>query len=137
MKKRNKIIYWIATVWLSLGMVSTGIVQLLKLKGDGPGSLDSMTHLGYPAYFVTILGISKILGVVALLIPKFPLLKEWAYAGFFFMMSGAIFTHIAAGSSMSEIFPSLLLLILIVVSWYFRPSDRKIISVDHLNKSLA
>ena len=127
MTKRNKIIYWIATIWLSLGMLSTGVVQLLKLKGDGPGSLDTMTHLGYPAYFVTILGISKILGVIALLIPKYPLLKEWAYAGFFFMMSGAIFTHIAAGSPMSEIFPSLLLLILTVVSWYFRPSDRKII----------
>ena len=137
MTKRNKIIYWIATIWLSLGMLSTGVVQLLKLKGDGPGSLDTMTHLGYPAYFVTILGVSKILGVVALLIPKFPLLKEWAYAGFFFMMSGAIFTHIAAGNSMSEIFPSLLLLILIVISWYFRPSDRKIVSVDHLNKSIA
>ena len=137
MTKRNKIIYWIATVWLSLGMVSTGIVQLLKLKGDGPGSLESMTHLGYPVYFVTILGISKILGVVALLIPKFPLLKEWAYAGFFFMMSGAIFTHIAAGSSMSEIFPSLLLLILTVVSWYFRPSDSKIFSVNQLNKPIA
>ena len=137
MTKRNKIIYWIATIWLSLGMLSTGVVQLLKLKVDGPGSLDTMTHLGYPSYFVTILGVSKILGVVALLIPKFPLLKEWAYAGFFFMMSGAIFTHIAAGNSMSEIFPSFLLLILIVVSWYFRPSDRKIISVDHLNKSLA
>ena len=126
MKKRNKIIYWIATIWLSLGMLSTGIVQLLKLKGDGPGSLNSMTALGYPAYFVTILGIAKILGVVALLIPKFPLLKEWAYAGFFFMMSGAIFTHIAAGNSISEIFPSLLLLILILVSWYFRPAERKI-----------
>ena len=137
MTKRNKIIYWIATIWLSLGMVSTGVVQLLKLRGDDPGSLDSMTHLGYPAYFATILGVSKILGVVALLIPKYPLLKEWAYAGFFFMMSGAIFTHIAAGSSVSEIFPSLLLLILIVISWYFRPSDRKIVSVDHLNKSLA
>jgi len=137
MTKRNKIIYWIATIWLSLGMLSTGIVQLLKLKGDGPGSLNSMTHLGYPVYFVTILGVSKILGVVALLIPKFPLLKEWAYAGFFFMMSGAIFTHIAAGNPMSEIFPSLLLLILIVVSWYFRPSDRKIVSVNHLNKSIA
>jgi len=137
MKKRNKIIYWIATIWLSLGMLSTGVVQLLKLKGDGPGSLDSMTHLGYPVYFVTILGVSKILGVVALLIPKFPLLKEWAYAGFFFMMSGAIFTHIAAGNSMSEIFPSLLLLILIVISWYFRPSDRKIVSVDQLNNSIA
>ena len=137
MTKRNKIIYWIATIWLSLGMLSTGAVQLFKLKGDSPGSLDSMIHLGYPAYFVTILGISKILGVVALLIPKFPLLKEWAYAGFFFMMSGAVFTHIAAGSSMGEIFPSLLLLILTVLSWYFRPSDRKIVSVNHLNRSIA
>ena len=70
MTKRNKIIYWIATIWLSLGMLSTGAVQLLKLKGDGPGSLDSMTQLGYPAYFVTLLGIAKILGVAALLIPK-------------------------------------------------------------------
>ena len=130
MKKRNKIIYWIATIWLSLGMLSTGTVQLFKLKGDGPGSLDSMTHLGYPAYFVTILGIAKILGVVALLIPKYPLLKEWAYAGFFFMMSGAVFTHIAAGNSMSEIFPSLLLLILTAISWYFRPADRKLILVN-------
>ena len=137
MTKRNKIIYWIATIWLSLGMLSTGVVQLLKLKGDGPGSLESMTHLGYPVYFVTILGICKILGVVVLLIPKFPLLKEWAYAGFFFMMSGAIFTHIAAGNSLSEIFPSLLLLILTLISWYFRPSDRKIISVNQLNKSIA
>ena len=127
MKKRDKIIYWIATIWLSLGMLSTGVVQLLKLKGDSPGSLDSMTHLGYPVYFVTILAVCKILGVVALLIPKFPLLKEWAYAGFFFMMSGAIFTHIAAGNSISEIFPSLLLLILILVSWYFRPADRKLV----------
>ena len=131
MTKRNKIIYWIATIWLSLGMVSTGVVQLLKLKGNGPGSLESMTHLGYPVYFVTLLGIAKILGVIALLIPKFPLLKEWAYAGFFFMMSGAIFTHIAAGNSISEIFPSLLLLILTIVSWYFRPADRKIIVANH------
>ena len=131
MTKRNKITYWIATIWLSLGMVSTGVVQLLKLKGNGPGSLESMTHLGYPVYFVTLLGIAKILGVIALLIPKLPLLKEWAYAGFFVMMSGAIFTHIAAGNSISEIFPSLLLLILTVVSWYFRPADRKIIVVNH------
>jgi uncharacterized membrane protein YphA (DoxX/SURF4 family) len=130
MTKRNKIIYWIATIWLSLGMLSTGAVQLFKLKGDGPGSLDSMTQLGYPAYFVTLLGIAKILGVVALLIPKYPLLKEWAYAGFFFMMSGAVFTHIAAGNFISEIFPSLLLLGLAVVSWYFRPSDRKLILVN-------
>ena len=127
MTKRNKIIYWIATIWLSLGMLSTGAVQLFKLEGNGPGSLSSMAQLGYPAYFVTLLGVAKILGVVVLLIPKYPLLKEWTYAGFFFMMAGAVFTHIAAANSLSEIFPSLLLLILIVISWYFRPVDRKLI----------
>ncbi len=127
MTKRNKIIYWISTIWLALGMLSTGIVQLYKEK-TGAGGVDSVTHLGYPVYFLTILAIWKILGTITVLIPNFPLLKEWAYAGFFFAMSGAIFSHIASGSSVNEIFPSLLLLILTVVSWYFRPAGRKIIS---------
>jgi uncharacterized membrane protein YphA (DoxX/SURF4 family) len=130
MTKRNKIIYWISTIWLALGMLSTGTLQLFRAKAEGaltPPGVYGITHLGYPVYFLTILGIWKILGVVALLIPKFPLLKEWTYAGFFFVMSGAIFSHIAVGDSISEIFPSLLLLILTVVSWYFRPENRKII----------
>jgi uncharacterized membrane protein YphA (DoxX/SURF4 family) len=130
MTKRNKIIYWIATIWLALGMTSTGIVQLFQLKGNGPGSSDSMTHLGYPGYLLILLGIWKMLGVVTVLIPKFPLLKEWAYAGFFFIMSGAAFSHIASGDSVNELFPSLLLLILTLVSWYYRPVDRKIISLN-------
>ena len=126
MTKRYKIIYWISTIWLALGMLSTGIVQLLKLQAD----VDLMTRLGYPVYLLTILGVWKMLGVVAVLIPKFPLLKEWAYAGFFFAMSGAVYSHIASGNSVNEIFPPLLLLILTMVSWYFRPADRKIISVN-------
>ena len=121
MKKRDKIIYWISTLWLALGMTSTGIVQLLKVEEE----VDRMTHLGYPVYLLTILGVGKILGVVAVLIPKFPLLKEWAYAGFFFNMLGAIFSHLAAGSPMSDIFPPLLLLALTAISWHFRPADRK------------
>jgi hypothetical protein len=129
MTKRNKIIYWFVTIWLALGMVVTGTVQLFKGK-TGQGGVDMITHLGYPVYLLTILGIWKILGVVVVLIPKFPLLKEWAYAGFFFTMTGAIFSHIASGDPMSEIFPSLLLLILTAVSWYFRPADRKIILVN-------
>ena len=129
MKKRDKIIYWIATIWLALGMLSTGTVQLFKAK-EGQGGVDMITHLGYPVYLLTLLATWKIFGVVAILIPKFPLLKEWAYAGFFFIMSGAIFSHIALGDSVVEIFPALLLLILTIVSWYFRPADRKIISVN-------
>jgi hypothetical protein len=123
MTKRNKIIYWIATIWLALGMISTGAVQLLKQK-EGAGGADSVTALGYPMYFLTLLGALKILGVVAVLIPKFPLLKEWAYAGFFFAMLGAIFSHAVSGE-MKDIFPALLLLALTMISWYFRPADRK------------
>lgn len=133
MTKRNKIIYWIATLWLASGMLATGILQLFRAKAEGavaPPGVEGIIHLGYPVYFLTILGIWKILGVTALLIPKFPRLKEWAYAGFFFIMSGAIFSHIAVGDPFGEIFPSLLLLVLTVVSWYFRPENRKIISVD-------
>ena len=89
-----------------------------------------MSHLGYPAYLLTLLGIWKILGVVAVLIPKFPLLKEWAYAGFFFAMSGAIYSHIAVGDSLREIFPASLLLVMIVMSWYLRPADRKLVSMN-------
>ena len=125
MKKRYKIIYWIATCWLELGMISTGLVQLFKTK-EGQGGGDMITHLGYPEYLLTLLGIWKILGVAVLLIPKYPLLKEWAYAGFFFITSGAMFSHIAAGDVITESFPSLLLLILTAVSWYFRPANRKI-----------
>lgn len=124
--KRNRIIYWIATIWLALGMISTGIVQLLKAK-SGQGGADMMTHLGYPSYMLTMIGICKILGVITILIPKNALLKEWAYAGFAFIMTGAIFSHIASGDPVTEIFPSLLLLILTTISWYFRPADRKLV----------
>jgi uncharacterized membrane protein YphA (DoxX/SURF4 family) len=130
MTKRNKIIYWISTIWLALGMLSTGIVQLIKLKEEA----DMMTHLGYPLYFLTILGIWKILGVLAVLIPKFPLLKEWAYAGFFFAMSGAVFSHFACGDEGKDFFGPILLIVLTVVSWYFRPADRKVIPAGTVNQ---
>jgi len=125
MKKKNKIIYWIATLWLSLGMTATGLVQISKGKGEGVFG----ANLNYPAYFLMIIGVWKILGVVVVLLPKFPLQKEWAYAGFFFIMTGAIFSHIAMGSPVVELFPALLLLVLTVISYYYRPADRRLVSV--------
>lgn len=116
MTKRDKIIYWISTLWLALGMVSTGIVQIVKMQEEA----DMMRHLGYPLYFLTLLGVWKILGVIAVLVPKFPLVKEWAYAGFFFAMSGAVFSHLAVGDAAKEFFGPVLLLILTVLSWYFK-----------------
>jgi len=127
---RNKIIYWGSTLWLAAGMLATGIQQLMRAKVEGaisPPGVEGIVHLGYPVYFLTIIGIWKILGVLALVSPRFPLLKEWAYAGFFFIMTGALFSHIAVGDPAKELIPSLLLLALTIVSWYFRPSSRKLI----------
>jgi len=120
--KRTKIIYWIATIWLALGMVSTAIVQLIKMDEEVK---KTSTILGYPVYFLTLIGVWKLLGVVAILIPKYPILKEWAYAGFFFLMSGAIFSHLAVGDSVTELFGPSLLIILTVISWFSRSGDRK------------
>lgn len=127
MDKRNKIIYWIVTVFLSVGMLAGGIQQTLQIGGYN----EIITKLHYPLYVLSILGVWKILGVIAILIPKFPLLKEWAYAGFFFAMSGAAISHFAVGQSFTEAIPALILLAVTVLSWYFRPSDRKIISKNY------
>jgi len=120
--KRNKIIYWIATIFLSIGMTAGGVQQMLQIGGYN----EIVSALGYPLYLLSIIGVWKILGVIAILIPKFPLLKEWAYAGFFFVMSGAFISHLAVRQSFTEAVPSLILLIVTVLSWYFRPADRKL-----------
>jgi uncharacterized membrane protein len=126
MSKRDKIIYWVSTLWLALGMVSTGVVQLMRSEDQNKLVVEG---LGYPVYFLVILGTWKMLGVIAVLIPRYPLLKEWAYAGFFFAMSGAILSHIASGSPASDFFGPALLIVLTFVSWYFRPADRKVASL--------
>lgn len=122
MTKRNKIIYWVTTLWLALGMTSTGIVQIIKMDEE----VQNFSNLGFPVYLMTLIGIWKILGVIVVLIPKFPLVKEWAYAGFFFTMTGAIISHLAIGEPIVKTLPPLLLLILTILSWYFRPEERKI-----------
>ncbi|HRI02166.1 MAG TPA: DoxX family protein [Pyrinomonadaceae bacterium] len=124
MTKANKIIYWVATLWLALGMTSSAVVQLMRI----PEGVQGVTHLGYPAYLLTILGTWKILGVIAILAPKFPLVKEWAYAGFFFVTSGAFISHVTMGDPFGDIFPSVLLMTLTVVSWYLRPASRRVAS---------
>ena len=124
MTKRNKIIYWVATGLLAFGMLAQGLAQLIHTNGY----TNIITHLGYPLYFLDIIGAWKLLGVMAVLMPRFTLVKEWAYAGFFFVMSGAVASHIASGDSVTDLLPSLVLLGLIGVSWYFRPANRKIIS---------
>ncbi|MGZ3863123.1 MAG: DoxX family protein [Bacteroidia bacterium] len=123
MTKRNKIIYWTATILLSVGMFQSGVFAILQTKEW----VQLITALGYPVYFLTILGIWKILGVIAILVPNFKLLKEWAYAGFFFAMSGALLSHLACGDyALKSILGPSFQLLFVVLSWYFRPQERKL-----------
>ncbi|AZA76653.1 DoxX family protein [Chryseobacterium sp. G0186] len=121
-QKRKNIFYWIFTLWMSLGMASTAIVQLLQNKDE----LANFTNLGYPSYLMIIIGVWKLLGVLVILTPKRLLLKEWAYAGFFFVMSGAVISHLIIGDTVGRTFPAVLLLVLVIISWYLRPDNRKI-----------
>jgi uncharacterized membrane protein len=123
-KKWKMIVYWIATALLGIGMLQSGVFAVLR----NDQWVKIITALGYPVYFLTILGVWKILGVIAILIPRFKLLKEWAYAGFFFAMTGALISHLAIGdygvkSIMGPSFQALF----VIVSWYFRPASRKIV----------
>lgn len=122
MEKRNKIIYWVATALLSFGMLGSGISQILHVKEMN----ELIAHVGYPSYFMYIIGVWKILGVIAILIPNFKLLKEWAYAGFFFLMTGALISHLFMGDGGKAIFGPLFQTVFVLLSWYFRPADRKI-----------
>ena len=120
MEKRKLIWYWIITVLLSFFIFSGGLMQTLQVKGV----VEGFKPLGYPTYFISLIGVWKILGVIALLVPKFPLLKEWAYAGFFFTVTGALVSHFVNHDGFKEIIGPSLFTVLIVVSWYFRPASR-------------
>lgn len=119
--KKQIIIYWIATLWLSLGMLSTGIVQLIREEE----TVNFMVLAGYPLYFLTILGVAKIFGVIAILIPRTPIIKEWAYAGFSYIVAAAAFTYISIGRP-DDLYHLGLMAVLIATSWYLRPTNRKV-----------
>ncbi len=121
MSKRNKIIYWVATIWMALGMVSSGLVQIVGMDEE----VALFSSLGYPLYFMTFLGVAKMLGVIVALLPKLPVLKEWVYAGFVFTMFGAFYSHMVMHHSFGETFPPVFLLTLTLVSYFFRPASRK------------
>jgi hypothetical protein len=125
MEKRRLIIYWVFTGMFTFGMLVSGTGQLFRVKEMN----DIFVHLGYPPYLMSILGTWKILGVAVILIPGFRLLKEWAYAGFFFTMSGALISHLVLGDSGKAILGPLMQAIFIILSWYFRPPSRRLTSV--------
>jgi DoxX-like family len=126
MEKRKMISYWIITIVLSICIFMGGLAQALLLKDVKEG----FKPLGYPDYFISLIGIWKMLGVIAILVPKFGLLKEWTYAGLFFLLTGAVVSHIASNDVKPQIIAPIFLLILAISSWYLRPAGRRIVSLN-------
>jgi DoxX-like family len=113
--------YWVATVAVAAELGLGGIWDIQRL----PMVRDLVVGLGYPSYFLVLLGSWKVLGAVALLVPRRPLLKEWAYAGAFFTYTGAIVSHLVTGYALGELPLLAVLTALTVLSWALRPPSRR------------
>jgi uncharacterized membrane protein YphA (DoxX/SURF4 family) len=118
----RKIGYWITTGIFAAVFTFIGVINLLAT----PDMIDRLASLGYPAYLSGILGVAKLLAVIAIVVPRFPRLKEWAYAGVTFDLIGASWSHAASGDSFTDIATPLLVLAVALTSWYLRPADRKL-----------
>lgn len=113
--KTIKIIYWILTGLVIIFMGVGAFFDAIAV----PEAVAYVTKLGYPAYIVPFLGVAKLLGILAILIPGLPKVKEWAYAGLTFDLIGALYSHIMMGYSVGGWAPLLVGLFLIVGSYIF------------------
>ena len=114
------VVYWATTGFVVSNMLAGGLAELAQLRGN----IEGMQALGYPIYVMTILGAWKVFGSIALLAPRFPRLKEWAYAGIFFNMTGAAVSHLVVGDEAWHVWYTASLAILALVSWALRPESR-------------
>lgn len=115
--------YWVATALGALALGGSGFGNLSK----APEVVAALSALGYPEYFPTILGVWKVLAAVAMLVPGVPRLKEWAYAGVFFAMTGAVASHVLAGDPATAGIAPLVILSVVAASYALRPADRRLV----------
>jgi hypothetical protein len=122
------VLFWLLTGLLAFGMLAGGTAQLLR----APFNVDGMRHLGYPLYVLSLIGAWKLVGMLVILLPGWRLAKEWAYAGFFFLLTGATASHLASGDGFSGALPSFVFAGLTVASWYLRPAGRRLVPAPTL-----
>ncbi|EMO51883.1 DoxX family protein [Leptospira noguchii] len=127
-EKIKTIIYWIVTALIAANYAFASYAYLSR----GPEVIAGMAKLGYPMYFVTILAVWKLLGAIAITVPRFPLLKEWAYAGIFFNLTSASISNAAAGMETIHAILPMIVLVLVVLSWALRPASRRLEGIWHL-----
>ncbi len=115
--------YWVSLVLFSAAMGFGGVADLMK----NPEIMDSLKKLGYPEYVALILGFWKICGVIAILVPGIGLVKEWAYAGFFFDLTGASASHAMVQDDLAKVMIPLVILAIGGCSWMLRPESRRVV----------
>ena len=108
--------YWASTGFAAFALGATGLADLMRV----PVVMDGLAHLGYPTYVATILGTWELLGAAAIVAPDLPRVKEWAYAGIFFALSGAALSHAATGDPVGKGLVPLVVLGAVGVSWTLR-----------------
>jgi len=118
--KTRTIGYWATTGLVAFAFAAGGAFDV----SGAPAVTATMAHLGYPAFFAALLGTWKLLGAAAVLAPRMPRVKEWAYAGMFFDLSSAAISHAAAGDEVAKVITPIILLGLVVASWALRPESR-------------
>jgi hypothetical protein len=120
--RTRKILYWLTTEFGAFALTAIGAADLLRV----PAIMTGLTHLGYPAYFATILGVWKLLGSAAILSPGRPRLKEWSYAGMFFTLTGAAMSHTISGDPVANVIVPLVLLGMLATSWALQPARQAV-----------
>ena len=120
--KGKLIAYWICTVVIALLIGSGGAAQALRVQQN----VDGMTALGYPLHFIVLLGVWKVLGALVLLAPRLRLVKEWAYAGIFIDLSGAVVASAANRGAAFHIIAPIVLIGILAASWALRPESRRL-----------
>jgi|KBSSwiS6_1023812.scaffolds.fasta_scaffold03872_2 uncharacterized membrane protein YphA (DoxX/SURF4 family) len=112
--------FWAATILGPASFVIGGVLNLAHANQ----ATETLSHLGYPAYFAWILGVGKLLGALIIVAPGLPRLKEWAYAGFFFDLTSAAFSRASVGDATADVIAPLGFLALVMISWRLRPANR-------------
>lgn len=119
---KSKLGYWVPTALFAFALTMSGLMTVTRQ----PPMVAAYTHLGYPLYFLTLLGAAKLLGVATLLAPRLPRLKEWAYAGFVINLGSAVFSHVASGDPAGNAVAPIVLIALLLTSWHLRPEERRL-----------
>jgi hypothetical protein len=139
--------YWVATTLIGLETLAGGVTDLVHgrtMLVSGPFVVDVITHLGYPVYVLSIIGVWKLLGGIVLFAPGLPRLKEWAYAGIVFELTGAAASHALSSGDAGQLIAPLVFMGLALASWALRPPSRTlgvpfasdIVSARHMTRSV-